>query len=118
MVLQSKLFKEDVRLQQCLVSDPSHVQRNDKGDHVARIQQALRILMEDDGIDIDDDELKSKEYLQSTVDAVQKFKDDRKIINQSYQTSADNIVGKMTIARLDKDILAVEKANAPEFIDF
>jgi hypothetical protein len=118
MVLQSKLFKEDVRLQQCLFSDPAHVQRNDKGDHVARIQQALRILMEDDGIDIDDDELKSKEYLQSTVDAVQKFKDDRTIINQRYQTSADNIVGKMTIARLDKDILAVEKANAPEFIDF
>jgi hypothetical protein len=61
MVLQSKLFKEDVRLQQCLLSDPAHVQRNDKGDHVARIQQALRILMEDDGIDIDSDELKSKE---------------------------------------------------------
>jgi len=117
MVLQSKLFKEDARLQQCLVSDPAHVQRNDKGDHVARIQQALRILMEDDGIDIDSDELKSKEYLQSTVDAVQKFKDDRTIINRSYQTSADNIVGKMTIARLDKEILAIEKSSAPEFID-
>ena len=117
MALQSKLFKDDERLQACLVSDPAHVQRGQKGDHVARIQQALRILMEDDGIDIDDGELKSKQYGQSTTDAVQKFKDDRKIINFSYQKSADNIVGKMTISRLEKDILDNEKANAPEFID-
>jgi hypothetical protein len=117
MVLQSKLFKDDKRLQACLVSDPAHVQRDERGDHVARIQQALRILMEDDGIDIDDDELKSKHWGQSTTDAVQKFKDDRKIINFSYQKSADKIVGKMTIARLEKDILDNEKANSPEFID-
>jgi hypothetical protein len=117
MPLQSKLFKDDERLQACLVSDPAHVKKGDKGDHVARIQQALRILMEDDGIDIDDAELKSKQYGQSTTDAIQKFKDDRKIINFSYQKSADNIVGKMTIARLDKEMLDNEKANAPEFID-
>jgi hypothetical protein len=117
MALQSKLFKDDARLQACLVSDPAHVQKGASGDHVARIQQALRILMEVDGIDVDDGELKSKQYLQSTVDAVQKFKDDRQIINTSYQQSADNIVGKMTISRLDKDMLDNEKANAPEFID-
>jgi len=117
MALQSKLFRDDDRLQACLVNNAAHVQRGASGDHVARIQQALRILMEDDGIDIDDDELKSKQYGQSTTDAVQKFKDDREIINTSYQKSADNIVGKMTIARLDKDIGNNEKANAPEFID-
>lgn len=117
VALQSKLFRDDGKLQACLVSDPAHVQKGAKGDHVARIQQALQILLEDNGIDIDVEELKSKEYGRSTTDAVQKFKDDRKIINFSYQKSADNIVGKMTIARLDKEILEKEKADAPEFID-
>jgi hypothetical protein len=117
VTLKSRLFKDDQRLQSCLVSDPAHVQKGDSGDYVARIQQALQILMEDDGIDIDDGELKSKQYGQSTTDAVQQFKDDREIINISYQKSADNIVGKMTIARLEKEILEREKADAPEFID-
>jgi hypothetical protein len=51
MALQSKLFRDDERLQACLVNNAAHVQRGASGDHVARIQQALRILMEDDGID-------------------------------------------------------------------
>jgi hypothetical protein len=61
MALQSKLFRDDERLHACLVNNAAHVQRGASGDHVAKMQQALRILMEDDGIDIDDDELKSKE---------------------------------------------------------
>jgi hypothetical protein len=36
------------------------------------------------------------------------YKKKRSIINPAYQTQADNIVGKMTIASLDKEILQRE----------
>jgi hypothetical protein len=32
-------------------------------------------------------------------------------VNRAYQTQADNIVGKMTIDRLDKEMLAAEQSN-------
>jgi hypothetical protein len=37
------------------------------------------------------------------------FKKKRNIINPSYQSQADNIVGKMTIAALDREIFDKEK---------
>ena len=37
------------------------------------------------------------------------YKKKRKIINYSYQTSEDNVVGKMKIAALDEDMLARQK---------
>ena len=36
------------------------------------------------------------------------YKQVRQIINRAYQTQADNVVGKMTIARLDEEIARVE----------
>ena len=36
------------------------------------------------------------------------YKQKRNIINRSYQTKADNIVGKMTMAALDKEMLEAE----------
>ena len=38
------------------------------------------------------------------------FKKKRDIVNRSYQTRADNIVGVMTMATLDKEMLESEKA--------
>jgi hypothetical protein len=37
------------------------------------------------------------------------YKSQRKIIKRSYQHSADNNVGKMTIQRLDEDMVALER---------
>jgi hypothetical protein len=51
----------------------------------------------------------AKVYGPKTRAAVQEFKRKRKIINFSYQTAADDIVGKMTIARLDNELFALEQ---------
>lgn len=107
MPLQSKLFKDDKALQACLVSDPAHVTPGSVGEHVAKIQQALAIV---DGAEIEPGELATKKYGPSTAAAVLRYKKKRNIINRSYQTQADNIVGKMTIAALDKELL--EKENS------
>jgi hypothetical protein len=57
-----------------------------------------------DGAAIDPD----GSYGPATAAAVLAYKQKRKIINFSYQTTADNIVGKMTMAALDKEMLAAE----------
>jgi hypothetical protein len=75
------------------------------GDHVGKIQQAL---IELDGASIAADELADKSYGPSTADAVLAYKKKRNIINRSYQTQSDNIVGIMTMVVLDKEMLAEE----------
>lgn len=107
MPLKSNLFKDDQKLQACLVSDPAHVTPGTVGDHVAKIQKALAVL---DDLEIDPAEIEAKRYGPSTAAAVLAFKKKRKIINYSYQTKEDNIVGKMTIAALDKEMLQHEQA--------
>jgi peptidoglycan hydrolase-like protein with peptidoglycan-binding domain len=99
--LQSPLFKGDPKLEACLVHDSAHVTQGAVGDHVAKIQTALKIL---DDLNIDPAELSAKRYGPSTAAAVLSFKKKRRIINFSYQTHEDNIVGKMTIAALDKEM--------------
>ncbi len=101
MPLVSNLFKDNERLQACLIHDSAHVPPGSIGEHVALIQIALGDL---DGAVIDDAELEAEQYGPSTAAAVLDFKQDRNIINFSYQTTADNIVGKMTIAALDKEM--------------
>jgi hypothetical protein len=105
MALQSKLFKGDRALEACLVRDASHVTQGAVGDHVSKIQMALITL---DNVRIDVADLSGKKYGPSTADAVLAYKRKRNIVNYSYQTQADNIVGKMTIAQLDKEMLARE----------
>jgi hypothetical protein len=110
MPLRSVMLRDDAKLQACLTSDPAHVVPNARGDHVARIQKALLLV---DKANLDASELRGKFYGASTTAAVLAFKRKRKIINFSYQTQADNIVGKMTIARLDEDVLALEGRTTP-----
>ena len=105
MSLQSKLFQGDPKLEAAAVSNPAHIIPGSVGDHVGKIQQAL---IELDGATIAADELADKSYGPSTADAVLAYKKKRKIINRSYQTQADNIVGIMTIAVLDKEMLVDE----------
>ena len=107
MGLQSKLFKDDPKLQACLVHDAAHVMQGAVGDHVNKIQTALAQL---DGLQIDPSEIAAKRYGPSTAAAVLAFKKKRRIINFSYQTQEDNIVGKMTIATLDKEMREREQA--------
>jgi peptidoglycan hydrolase-like protein with peptidoglycan-binding domain len=106
MALQSRLFRDDRRLQECLVRDASHVTPGSVGDHVRKIQTALILL---DDLQIDSREMIAKRYGPSTTAAVLAFKKARNIINFKYETQVDNIVGKMTIAALDEEMLEVER---------
>ena len=105
MPLQSKLFKGDRALEACLVKDSAHVKAGASGEHVAKIHTALFVI---DGLAVSPDELRTSTYGKSTAKAVLAFKTKRKIINYSYERQVDNIVGKMTIAALDNEMLRKE----------
>jgi peptidoglycan hydrolase-like protein with peptidoglycan-binding domain len=106
MGLQSKFFRSDPKLEAAAVSDPAHILLGSVGEHVSKIQDALIALY---GADIDPEELAAKRYGPSTAQAVLCYKKKRNIVNFGYQTQADNIVGKMTIAALDKEMLRREQ---------
>ena len=110
MSLRSQLFRGDDKLEAAVVSDPSHIVPGAAGAHVAKIQAALIRI---DGAAIDPGELQSARYGPSTAGAVLTYKKQRDIINRTYQTQADNIVGKMTIAALDREMLAKESEQPP-----
>lgn len=106
MTLTSRLFKRNAALQACAVKHPAHVTIGAVGEHVAKIQFALFAI---DRLTIDRTELVAQRYGKSTAAAVLAYKKRRGIINRSYQQVADNIVGKMTIASLDQDMLIRER---------
>jgi peptidoglycan hydrolase-like protein with peptidoglycan-binding domain len=76
------------------------------GDHVNKIQLALILL---DDLQIDQSEIAMKKYGPSTTAAVLSFKKARNIINLSYETQVDHIVGKMTITALDQEMATLEQ---------
>ena len=105
MPLHSQLFRGVPALEACLVHDSAHITPGSQGAHVQLIQRAL--------IYLGDRSIPTKEYAEGTygpktASAVLRFKRAKKIINYAYQTSADNIVGKMTIARLDREVCSKE----------
>jgi hypothetical protein len=101
MALQSQLLSSDPKLEAAALSDAGHIVPGAIGPHVAKIQQALVQL---DGATIAQD----GSYGPKTAAAVLAYKQERNIINYSYQTNPDNIVGRMTIAALDKEMLELE----------
>lgn len=105
MPLTSELFRGDSRLEKCLVSDPHHVVLGDRGPFVGKIQYAVLVL---EGGRIPGGEVQDRRYGPGTAKLVLQYKTRRKIINLSYQRTADNIVGKMTIRRLDDEMVAFE----------
>jgi hypothetical protein len=111
-MLKSRLLSPSDRLQKCEVQDAAHVTRGDVGDHVKRIQLALVRI---DNAKIADAEMNASRYGETTAAAVLKYKTARNIVNKTYQKTADDIVGKMTIARLDEDIVALERGLSDEF---
>src|SRR5215469_7946965 len=108
MGLKSSLFSGDAKLEACLVNDAAHVPPGSAGEHVGKIQTAVAAI---DAATIVDSELSGGKYGPSTTAAVLAFKTKRNIINRRYESSVDPIVGKMTIAALDREMLALE--NAP-----
>jgi hypothetical protein len=110
MPLGSNLFKDSKRLAECEISHAAHVVPGDRGDHVRLIQIALQEI---EGAEIDGGELAATHYGPSTARAVLAYKTKRRIINFSYQSTADNVVGKMTIVSLDKDMLSLQRTPRP-----
>lgn len=105
--LVSKHFRDNERLQKCLVSPPDHVTPGSQGKHVALIQEAIIRLGA--GV-IGASEIASEFYGESTKQSVLKYKGPpRNIINKTYQSTPDNIVGQMTIDRLDDEMQELEK---------
>jgi hypothetical protein len=105
LALLSRLFRSDSKLEAAAVSAPAHIVPGAAGPHVAKIQLALIKL---DGADIDSVELENARYGPSTADAVLSYKKKRDIVNRSYQKQADNIVGTMTIASMDREMVQRE----------
>lgn len=99
MALQSKLFRGDTKLEAAAASDAAHIVQGAKGDHVRKIQEAL-IKLDGAGITADG------EFGPGTAAAVLAYKRKRGIVNRAYQSQADGIVGKMTIAALDSELQA------------
>jgi hypothetical protein len=109
MGLLSAFFRGDRALEACQVQDAAHVTKGARGPHVRKIQIAVATL---DGALIDGGEISQSLYGSSTAAAVLAYKRARSIINLSYQRQADDIVGKMTITALDKDMLAAERPRS------
>jgi peptidoglycan hydrolase-like protein with peptidoglycan-binding domain len=97
MALKSKIFRGDSKLEAAAVSHSAHIQLGALGTHVAKIQRALIIL---DGAKISADGV----YGPVTAASVLRYKQKRNIINTSYQSQADDIVGVMTMSSLDNEM--------------
>jgi hypothetical protein len=103
MALKSNLFVGDMKLEAAATSHSAHIMRGAMGPHVAKIQSALFVL---DGVEVSAAERKSSTYGSSTAAAVLAYKEKRNIVNRSYQSSADDIVGIMTMKAMDDELLA------------
>ena len=106
MPLKSELFRNDPRLEACAVNNQAHITLGAIGEHVSKIQTALLRINQ---AFIEHAELSAQHYGASTAAAVLKYKRERSIINRSYQTQADNIVGIMTITYLDNELVEWER---------
>jgi hypothetical protein len=112
MALRSRLFARDVKLNAAAVSNSAHIAPGASGAHVGKLQRAL-ILLDDARISTHD--LRFGHYGLSTAQAVLSYKTKRQIINTSYQTRADNIVGIMTMAALDAEMVKRESHVVPSY---
>ncbi len=101
MTLRSRLFRNDPKLEAARASDPDHITPGTRGTHVTKIQSALSVL---DRAVIAPREMDAQLYGPSTAQAVLAYKRRRRIINHAYQSTADNIVGKMTVVSLDEEM--------------
>ena len=106
MLLLSSLFEGDEKLEAAAAVDSAHVLQSAKGPHVEKIQLALIIL--DDAKLVTDGA-----YGPSTAAAVRAYKQKRGIINTAYQTTPDDIVGKMTVVAMDRELVNHQRTSPP-----
>jgi len=117
MALLAYIFKDDQALEAAAVRNQSHILEGDSGEHVGKIQEALIML---DGAVISSVERLTKFYGPSTSRAVLNYKTKRQIINRSYQSAPDAIVGIMTMKALDEELFKFQQSadftdNSPKF---
>ncbi len=93
------------------MQDPAHITPGSRGPHVSKIHTALFAI---DGYSVAVRELQSELYGPSTAQGVLAYKQKRNIINRAYQVKADDIVGKMTIASLDAEMMRIESQPPQE----
>ena len=117
MGLKSNLFRGDRALEACLLDHAAQVCEGAVGSHVSRIHTALYVI---ERLNVSADELRSRRFGKSTAAAVLTFKTRRNIVNTTYQTQPDNIVGRMTIERLDSEMCVKESEpyRAPSRKDY
>jgi hypothetical protein len=113
MLLTSGLFKDNKQLQDCarldtahLVADEPPLRRgeNNQGDHVALIHRALRQILPSPSFGLEE---ATETYGPKTAKIIRQFKAAQKppLLNKALgQTVPDNIVGKQTIAALDREV--------------
>jgi hypothetical protein len=109
-LLKSNLFAGDARLELCASSNAGHITPGSVGPHVRKIQTAVMLL---DDVEIDRQELDANRYGPGTAEAVLAYKIKRDIVNRSYQSQADDIVGIMTIKTLDAELVAAQLEVKP-----
>lgn len=111
MALRSRSFSGDPKLEAAAVNDSAHIVPGTRGSHVGKIQSALNLL---DGAGLTVDDI----YGSGTAAAVLAFKTKRNIVNRAYQTSPDNIVGKLTMAALDEAMVVneLQSAKSPRIV--
>ena len=110
MALVSRLFRGVPAFEACLQHDSAHIKKGTVGSHIPKIQKALLVL---ERVLVDANEVEAMHYGPSTAAAVLAYKKKRNIVNRSYQTQADNIVGKMTIQSLDREMFAAQGPIRP-----
>lgn len=108
MPLKSVLFSGDAALEACAISDSAHLTLGTPGPHVGKVHKALMTLGA--GV-VAADEIAHMRYGTTTASTVLAFKTKRGIINPAYQSKPDNIVGKMTISAIDREIADFEAAS-------
>jgi len=110
MGLKAELFGGDEQLEACLASDRAYVGDGAVGEHVAKVQTALRKL---DSLAINRGEISEKRFGPSTAGAVLSFKTDRHMTDPSCPTERDTIVDRQTMAVLDDEMFALENEGKP-----
>jgi hypothetical protein len=104
--LHSRLFVGDAALEAAAASDAAHIAQGSSGPHVRKIQTGLNLV---DGAKLNAD----GSYGRLTAAAVLNYKRARAIINTARQTEADDIVGRMTVAALDAELVDAESPKGP-----
>ena len=105
-VLVSNHFKMNEKLQRCSVNNPDHIVPGSSGEPIKKIQEALTRLTK---VNFPPNEAGGVKYGEVTINAVVKFKTERGILN--FKNQIDNIVGKETIRRLDREMKDTQEPN-------